>query len=385
MSIGESTLLYLFVFLLSCFFTYCAEKKFKLHSDRKAVVLSLIAVLIPSILAGVRDDTVGKDVLQYAVRTFNYAEMSTSFTQMQELSKEPVGYVILAYITSRLFNDTGYFLFASQLMVIGPVYYALYKNRKRFPMWLGMCTYLFVFYNNSFNIMKQSVSAAFIVLCYCFIKEKKLIKAAICFVIAISFHFSAVFGLLFILLSSFVKNKTDTTSKIIMATVFFLIIMNLEGLSTFLIENSFLPEKYTRNIYAVFDLDADVYLRIVGFNAHVFMDWIFRVLLVVLPILGFGRVNRKVDENVKILTVIGLIFYTYVLFAFRTVYGGRISMYCDFFLILLVPRVQKVFTRRSFAERTAANAVIVSFMGIYWYLWVMVSGWSASNYFKFRF
>ena len=385
MSIGESTVLYLFVFLLTCYFTYMADKKLDIGRKRLAFYFSLAAVIIPSLLAGVRDDTVGKDVLQYAVRTFNYAEMSTSFEQMRSLSKEPIGYTLLAYITSRFFKDTGAFLFASQLFVAAPVYIAAYKTRKKRPMWLTMCSYMFLFYNNSFNIMKQSVSSAFILLCYCYIKEKKYVKAAICFGIAFSFHFSAVFGLLFILLARFVKNKNDKKSKIMLAALFVFVMIFLKDISMFLINNSFLPEKYTRNITAVFDLDQIVYLRIVGFNMHVFMDWIFRVLLVVVPLSLAKKAGRNIDVYVRIITVIGLVFYTYVLFAFRTVYGGRISIYCDFFLIMLVPAATKVFRKDTFRDRLIVNSLVVGFMGLYWFLWVMIFGWSASNYFKFRF
>ena len=385
MSIGDSTLLYLFVFLITCIFTYQAENKFNNKYKRTAVLLSVAAVFIPSLLAGVRDDTVGKDVLQYAVRTFNSAEMSRSFEQMRSLSKEPMGYTLLAYITSRFFDDTGYFLFTSQLFVVGPIFIAAYKNRSHFPMWLTMCSYLFLFYNNSFNIMKQSVSSAFIVLCYCYIKERKYIKASLCFLIAFSFHFSAVFGLVFILMSMFVKSKNDTAAKTFLIMICVLAIIYLRDISTFLINNSYLPEKYTRNINAVFDMDQNVYLRIVGFNKHVFMDWLFRMLFVIAPIYFLKKANKDTDENIKILTIIGLVFYTYVLFVFRTVYGGRISIYCDFFVILLVPAFGNVFKQKTFSQKFTVNSIIVSTMAIYWFLWVMISGWSASNYFKFRF
>ena len=40
-------------------------------------------------------------------------------------------------------------------------------------MWQTMCAYMFLFYNNSFNVMKQSVSAVFVMLFYIYMKEKK--------------------------------------------------------------------------------------------------------------------------------------------------------------------------------------------------------------------
>lgn len=385
MSIGESTALYLFVFLISCLATDRAEKKLDSNKKRKAVALSVLAVLIPSVLAGVRGDTVGRDVLEYAVRTFEYADSSATFAEMKELSKEPTGYMLLAYLTSRLFHDTGFFLFGSQLLVITPIYISAYKNRENAPMWLTMFAYFCMFYNNSLNLMKQSVSCAFILLCYFYIKEKHYIRAALCFAIGVSFHFSAVFGLVFILLSMFVKRRNDNTSKIILIVVYLLGIMLMKNISMFLIDNALLPEKYTLNIYAVFDLEKDAYLRLVGFNKRVFYDWVYRVLFTAAPIYFLRRVKKDFDENIKIITILGLVFYTYVLFAFRTAYGSRISNYCDYFMIVMVPMLVNAFKRKTFLQKVCSNTAVVVFLGMYWLVLFMICGWSASNFFVFRF
>ncbi len=385
MGIWESTLLYLFVILLTCFLTYLAERESINHKKFTAVVLAAAAVLVPSILAGVRDDTVGRDVLEYAVRTFEYAMKAKSFAHMRELSIEPFGYVLTAYVTSRFFDNTGYFLFASQLLVVGPILLVAYKNRSEHPMWLTMCSYMFLLYNNSFNVMKQSISAAFVLLCYCYMKEKKFIKAAACFAVGMSFHFSAVIGLGFIMLSYFIKRKNATASKVMLAAMSLFIVVFLQDISNFLVSHSLLPEKYTPNINAVFGSDDHVYLRIVGFNKHVFLDWLFRVSFVAIPLWFMNKVKKEIDENVKIITIIGIVFYSYVLVAFKTIYGGRISLYCDFFLVLLIPSLTKVFGQKTVSERFAANAFLVGYMAIYWFAMVMIFGASASNHFVFRF
>ena len=216
MSIGESTALYLSVFLLTCFFTNLAENKFKYNKNLIAFLFSAVAILIPSLLAGVRADTVGKDVLEYAVRTFELAEKSDNFAYMKEYTTEPLGYSFMAYITSRYFHDTGYFLFVSQFMVILPVYIAAYKFRKDYPMWLPICTYMFLFYNSSFNIMKQSISCAWVMLCYCFIKEHRWIKATLVFLLSTTFHNSAFIGLLFVLMAMFINRKEKHMSVMVM-------------------------------------------------------------------------------------------------------------------------------------------------------------------------
>lgn len=385
MSIGESTILYLIVFLITCYCTNQADKKFSSNNKRLAVFLSVIAIFVPTLLAGVRADTVGKDVLEYAVRTFDSAQASSSLKQLKSISGEPVGYLTLAFFTSRLFHNCGYFLFTSQLLVIVPIYIVAYKRRESAPMWLTMSCYLFLFYNNSFNTMKQFVSCSFILLLYCLLEEKKYIKAALCFVVAFSFHFSAVMGLAFILLAKLIKRKNARSTRVVLAAVCLLFAVYLKSISHLLVEYSLLPERYVRNVEAVFGSDMSVYLKLTGFNSHVFLEWMFKVSFIALPIAFLKKAERDIDENIKIITLLGVVFYTYVLVAFQTVYGGRISIFCDFFMIMLIPMLKNVFKQDKFEERVAVNSVIVSYIALYWFIFIMIYGVSASNHFRFRF
>ena len=172
-----------------------------------------------------------------------------------------------------------------------------------------------------------------------------------------------------------------------LAAAFVIFITNLKRISNFLLDYSLIPERYIRNVAAVFDMTTNVYLRIQGFNYHVFFGWVFRVLFVAVPLYYLHKTDREkqIDPNVKILTVIGVVFFSYVLFSFRTIYGGRISLYCDYFLILLIPMMKNVFKRRKYLQRLAANSFVIAFMGVYWFVWIMVYGQTGSNHFSFRF
>ena len=390
MSISASTFLYLTVFTLTCFFTYKAEKKFDLYiktekriAKRLAIFYSFIALLIPSLLAGMRADTVGKDVLEYAIRTFDLANTST-FAETFELTTEPVGYALLAYISSIFSDDAGALLFTSQVMVIVPVYLIAYKYRSVTPMWQTMLAYMFLFYNNSFNVMKQSVSAVFIMLFYVYMTEKKYRKMVACFIVAFSFHFSAVFGLIFIFVAQFLNGKKNKETKIAFVVTVLLLIVNLRSISRLLLALSLLPEKYAKNIEAVFSSDTTVYLRIRGFNKHVFFDWVYRFLLLLIPLRIIKKIKPDYDKNIRILPVLGFAFYTYVLLLFRTIYGIRISLYCDMFTILIVPMFTYAFKRKKIEDKIKVNAALIVIMGWYWFVWVMLYNWSGSNHYIFR-
>ncbi|SEL03070.1 EpsG family protein [Ruminococcus albus] len=390
MSISASTFLYLTVFTLTCFFTYKAEKKIDLHINTKkksakrlAILYSFIALFVPSLLAGMRADTVGKDVLEYAIRTFDLANTS-SFIETFKLTTEPFGYALLAYITSLFADDAGAFLFTSQVMVIVPIYLIAYKYRSVTPMWQTMLAYMFLFYNNSFNVMKQSVSAVFILLFYIYMNEQKYRKMLACFIVAFSFHFSAVFGLVFIFIVKFLNGKKNKETKITFIVTVILMLVNLRSISRLLLALSLLPEKYAKNIEAVFSSDTNVYLRIKGFNKHVFFDWVYRFLLLLLPLRTIKKIRPDFDKNIRLLPVLGFAFYTYVLLLFNTIYGIRISLYCDMFTILTVPMFAYRFKRKKIEDKIKVNAFIIGFMGLYWFVWVMLYGWSGSNHYIFR-
>ena len=382
MSISASTILYLTVFTLTCLFTYKADKKID-TKKRQGIFYSFLAIFTPSLLAGLRADTVGKDVLMYAVRTFDLANTST-LAETFQLTTEPVGYTLLAYITSLFADDAGAFLFTSEVMVIAPIYLIAYKYRATTPMWQTMCAYMFLFYNNSFNVMKQSVSAVFVMLFYIYMKEKKPRKMVACFLVAFSFHFSAVFGLVFIFVSMFLNGKSNKETKITFVVVCLLVTINLKHICRLLLALSLMPEKYSKNIEAVFSMDTTVYLRIVGFNTHVFFDWAYRLMLIIIPLYCIRKTKLEVDVHIKFLPVLGFIFYTYVLLFFKTIYGIRISLYCDMFTLLLIPLITKTFRHKKIEDKLRVNAGYIAFIGAYWFVWVMIYGWSGSNHYIFR-
>lgn len=137
-------------------------------------VLFIVALLIPCIFAGARDETVGTDVMTYAYWTF-YSAQDTSFhsflTAYSGISA--IGFNVISW----LFAQCGSFplyLGVLEALVIFPI--CLYAKRL-FPnsSWVAVAIYMLMLFPISLNIMKQMIAVAICVPAIEFIfRNKKL-------------------------------------------------------------------------------------------------------------------------------------------------------------------------------------------------------------------
>lgn len=107
--------IYISVFLSSTVFLYAGEKIKDKKLNRFLIVIGL---LIPSIIAACRADSVGTDVLVYGKAFYTQAVSSSSFityviSKVDSMFSD-FGFYFLTYILSRFFKDyhIGFFVYA---------------------------------------------------------------------------------------------------------------------------------------------------------------------------------------------------------------------------------------------------------------------------------
>lgn len=193
---------YLIGFALSILLIAYAEKK------RLPVFLgiSVIALLIPCLIAGLRQQNIGTDVMVY-VKPLTTAAISAEdlsqyfdsywFLDWRNMYAQDyeLGFSLLVYLVAKLTRSLGAVLFAIQAFMVVPVYIALARNRKEFPVWLGMLIYYFLFYNATLNMMRQWVAMAFLLLAFQMLRERKLWLTVVLVVVAFFFHDTAIVAL----------------------------------------------------------------------------------------------------------------------------------------------------------------------------------------------
>jgi hypothetical protein len=186
-------LIYLIVFILVCGLMQIAYKNEK--NKFYSISLIMTSVLVLVLLAALRSTDIGTDVNVYQIPIFERAGKHNSFLEYCKacsyVSQEYL-YLLLNFLLSRVFSDIHWFFFFMELIILVPVYYVIWKERKEYNPALCLMVYCFLFYVETFNTLRQNLAIAYSLLAIWFWKEKKNKKAVISFLCAFMFHRSAV-------------------------------------------------------------------------------------------------------------------------------------------------------------------------------------------------
>ena len=190
---------YIICFIAVAIFSYFAERSLGNKRRTKYIIYSLIAVLIPSVMAGCRDYDIGADIGVYVLPTFNQALRYSNLIDFLVFNSTwyksvDILFAILSFFVSRFTTNCHWMLFAIALICNTCFYLGWVKLRRFVPVWLGMLLYLFMYYNQSYNHMRQMLAASILFFALQFIFEEKYIHYIICVILAIMFHSSAIMG-----------------------------------------------------------------------------------------------------------------------------------------------------------------------------------------------
>ncbi|MEY8433724.1 EpsG family protein [Lachnospiraceae bacterium 48-42] len=162
-------------------------------------VCLFIGLLIPSLLAGLRDFSIGNDVLLYGNYWFYRA---VSYTSLWDYLKETMiysmdlGYSFINYLSSMISEDAHFFYFIYAILQMAVLYYAVRDYKKQISVPFAFFVYFFTYYNSSLNILRQIMAILLVLLSYKYVFDKKLAKFLLSILLAASFHISAVVGII---------------------------------------------------------------------------------------------------------------------------------------------------------------------------------------------
>lgn len=187
---------YIVCFALTCTTTFISSY-YKKHGRRvEFCFFSLISILLPCLLAALRANTVGTDMLIYGERLFN-TSLKTSFYDFVINRDKEWLYYFLVYISSHVFGDIRFQYFFIELLTFAPIYLTLMRDKEsnRYA-WLGLWVYFFWLFPYSLNLMRQSIAISIIFWAFKYVERKSLKKYIICVLIASMFHFTALIGII---------------------------------------------------------------------------------------------------------------------------------------------------------------------------------------------
>ena len=396
MDLVLSVLLYLFAFGFTLLLFFQVERNIRLRDgkvDFTTKLLAFSAIVPVCVLAGLRSDSVGVDT-KNVVDSFLRTVKMSSFNQVSignEFEKKEFLYGLLIFGISRITDQPAAFLFLLQLLSIGPVAYLALKMRKQMPVSLVMAVYLFCFYNNSLNLMRQSIACSFILLgtFYLFSKNKmdskkamigSLTKCLMCYVFSILIHKAAIIGVVIvILLFLLTKNKLVRVIRCFLYALIICLPIFIPLLFQFFTSLGIMNQSF--NYY--YDIFVDKSIKVNYFanpySLYCIVDMVMRIVLVSVPTLMVSRIkNMHSVDFLKTISFCGFLMFVVILFSFRTSYGQRMAMFLDYFLICYMP-IAAIVPNRRFKKQIISVTLV-----FYWFVWIIVFGWSGSQIYALR-
>lgn len=347
-------------FACSLFFTHLAQRAAINGKRRKLKICSIIAIVIPCILAGLRAETVGTDTANY-VNSLRVVVGGSMFSALKATTLEG-GISFLAWLAglTGMFKFT--FLFLAQFMVIAPVFLVSYKNWKRegTSMSFVLFIYFCIFYGISLNVLGQSIAAALLLMGYQYYSDNEKVKCVLCFVLAVLFHSSAIIGIVMMSVFLYLSQNRKMSSLLRMVTVlllvFFIMVLALqwENIIEFAIRNRILPQEY--RFYLNIFSGENTYGRDYFFELS-FINYLERAFLWIFLIFGL-RIGQKKDRNRRLyfynLSILTAALISWIgLLVFHTYYLYRITLTSEYLLLLLLPYLVRE-NRQRYIQKSSA-------------------------------
>lgn len=337
-----------------------------------AKIITGIAIVIPCMLAGLRDISLGVDANIYIYPLLKQAIDTNDFVTFVFNNQMMNDYIYLAmtFFIAKIFKNIFWMFFMIQLLVILPVYKAIkitYTNNKQ--VLFGVLLIFLVLYNPAYNMARQSIALAFAILAFAYLDNKNEKKFYIFTIVALLFHWSAIIILLIYLLYKLINNKgisrnTKFVIKFAIIVVSIVIVILSPNLLQFL--------KYFGASQSKIEAQTGYILSKIEGNTTA--DTLFCIGIYIL-ITIFRKYLIKDDEEKKkydfykyllILGIITLQLGNFILYAHRIAYY---FIYPVFFL-----EIPRLFSN-SKNKITYCDFILILMFCFYWYFWTIIANY----------
>lgn len=360
-------MIYLVTFFLSFLLLYLSE-----YINNKYVkrMITGVSILIPCLLAGLRFETIGTDVTIYLKKMFLNASVSNNFFEFLKMgirydtvSSYEYGFTFMVYIITKIFHNFQFVLFFIETLVLFPIYKGLkniFQDNKKVS--ICMLVYFFLFYNTSFNLMRQYIAISLVFLGTSYlIKDKSILKFFLLTFFAYLFHKSSLLAI-FIFLIYYISNHEfkrclKINNHIIKFNEITLLILSI--LCFFLVINN--------NIFAnlLSSLNLDYYARYVNGTVTFAIQCIVRFIPFIIFLFLFGKNFKQLDNNFSFYITIAFFEFVFNLFSSFNVFSSRIALYFSVFYIVSLPSIS--FYNKNKLLSNIMKFLLLIYLIIYWY------------------
>lgn len=188
MSIFQSYILYYFIIVATSLIVLLSSR-FKNNLSLSRVIF-LIALILPVFISGLRYG-IGTDYFNYEAIYYELTNSGSVVDNFLNTRYEP-GWILLNHIVKFIFNDVKYVFILSSILIWVFNFKAIYDNRNKISISIAVLILLCTSYNQSFNMVRQALAAAILMLSIKPIVNKKPLKFIITVLISTMFHYTAI-------------------------------------------------------------------------------------------------------------------------------------------------------------------------------------------------
>lgn len=368
-------MIYLVIFAIAIFLFYVAEKEVnyvKRKTNKYHNFCIAIGILILASMAGLRALSVGTDVTAYGYRFF-WAASQCGFSDLENLFSYSVsgqtyekGYVLFNFIVSRVTNSLNIWLFCLALATLVFVYKALSQMKDRFPLWLGMLAWLLLYYNESLNLMRQSLAGAIILFAFPYIEKRKPFKYFIWILIATMFHSGAIVAIVFYIISVILNSRFSTIKQIMLVLLSIAVLLSLQSIMTYFVNAGFLSQRYLQYVN--------------GGNISLYVNG----LIIRSPILAVLIWKRKeIAKNIPEGKLLMTMFFMETVFIQAislsdTSAAYRLAAFFGYGRIILFPQLHNIYLNNSIRKMQFMRYFIIAYMFVWWAYYILLSNANAT-------
>ena len=354
-----SIILYYLIFLVALLLFRKADKT---KSDKKAKFYILCGVVVLSLFAGLRSTTVGTDTEATVLARFErvkYFNSLSSLMARREFIKEPI-YWIISYFIRKVTDSSRVFLFTIQFLTVGPIGLLAYEKRKELSVSMMMTVYMMLFYQLSFNIIRQSVAAAFLLLAYSKLEKESYVPAIILSVLCCLFHNSGFIGLGLILFVYFLTHVKRTSLRVMVLVVYIALgvalLLTWRSIASWFVEGDLVNGSYETYIDI---LSGEVESRFIKFRYRNAVTEVLRIFCTAIVLFALKGVHSGEETEIRMLkysNLLSLIVFSILTIGFNTTLAYRATLYLDYLQILLFAYY---FPKRFFENRRFSYGQII--------------------------
>lgn len=166
-----------------------------------------LAILIPSVIGGFRDLTIGQDLDGYGTVYFQIAQRYSSYIAfIKDWETKEYAYATLCYLGHWINGDINTYLFISELIKMALIVKTAWHFRDRVNPCLVVFCYMLFMYWYGLSMMRQSLALACCFFSMIFFFDRRYIHFVVCILVAYLFHNSSLV-FLYLPLATILYNK----------------------------------------------------------------------------------------------------------------------------------------------------------------------------------